>query len=73
MGLAELIGSRTTLAVAALGCAELAAARGDRRASLVYAERALDDRARDEPPPLSAAPRAHRPPADSAARVEEGG
>jgi hypothetical protein len=41
MGLAELIGSRTTFVAAALGSAELAAARGDRRASLVYAERAL--------------------------------
>ena len=41
IALAELIGSRSTLAVATVGAGELAAARGDRRASVRHLERAL--------------------------------
>jgi len=40
MGLADLIGARSTLAAAALGAADLAAARGNAAASTRYAERA---------------------------------
>jgi len=73
MGLAELIGSRTTFAAAALGCAELAAARGDRRASLVYAERALVIvRAMSLRRYLPRLERIIRQP-DAASRIEEGG
>jgi class 3 adenylate cyclase/tetratricopeptide (TPR) repeat protein/ABC-type lipoprotein export system ATPase subunit len=73
MGLAELIGSRTTFAAAALGCAELAAARGDRRASLVYAERSLAIvRALSLRRYLPRLERIIRQP-DAASRIEEGG
>jgi len=41
MALADSIGLRSTFAAAAVGAAELAAAHGDRRASLHHAERAL--------------------------------